>query len=226
MKKLILLAAMAVLGLQAQAQIVSSRSSMVTKVEQPKNGWKTFGFEYLPSSIDADGHSESHSAVSILWTKARSLTASQPIFLETGFGLQYSWWSDGDKDKDGKKSWWFGSVKVPINVIYSYNIPNTSIHLDPYVGINLRLNVYGQYKYEDKNNDFDYALFDDDEYEPGKGYKVSRDKWNRFQVGWHIGCRARFNDSFFVGVAYGKDFSEIAEKCKIAETTLTAGFVF
>ena len=46
MKKVIVLALMAVMGLQAQAQIVSSRSSMVTREVIDRGGWSTFGVEH------------------------------------------------------------------------------------------------------------------------------------------------------------------------------------
>lgn len=115
MKKMILLAAMAVLGLQAQAQIVSSRSSMTTRqvINEPKTntGWSTFGLEYLPSNFSSDGHSESFSGFAVNYTNAISVTQSAPVFIEWGLGAQYSRWSEGDETIH------YASVKVPLNVI-------------------------------------------------------------------------------------------------------------
>ena len=50
--------------------------------------------------------------------------------------------------------------------------------------------------------------------------------WNRFQLGWQIGVNARINSSFLLGVSYGTDFSEIAEKIKIQTTSVTLGYCF
>lgn len=216
MKKIFLLAIMAVMSWASQAQIVSSRSSMVTKEEAPKNGWSTFGFEYLPSSWkyshDGYSHSDSFNAASILWTKATGLTSSTPLFLEWGLGLQYSWKSEDDVNTS------VASVKIPLNLIYSYQIPETSISIDPYIGLNFRFN--GWAKIKNDKNDTSINPFDKDD------MGDSDLTWNRFQLGWHIGARARFSDSFFLGVAYGTDFSEISKYTHIEETTLSLGFVF
>ena len=210
MKKMILLAAMAVLGLQAQAQIVSSRSAMTTRqvVEQKSyTGWSTFGLEYLPSNFKYDGHSESFSGFAVNYTQAISITQSAPLFIVWGVGAQWSTWSEDD-DKIN-----FVSMKVPINLVYDFQIPGTNINLDPYVGINLRGNVWGELK----NDYYDdtYNLFDSDEGD-----------WNRFQIGGHLGVKARFNNSFFVGIGYGFDFNEIDEDTKINELSLSLGLAF
>lgn len=209
MKKIIIMAAMAIVGIHAQAQIVSSRSAMTTRqvVDEPKsyNGWSTFGVEYLPSSWSGDGDSESFSAFALNYSSATSLTSSIPLFLEWGLGAQYS-----SKSIDDNKIH-YASLKVPVNVIYDFQIPNTKINIDPYLGIKFRGNVWGEYKdYEDES----YNLFGDDL------------EWKRFQVGFNIGVKARFNNSFFIGIAYGSDFNEIAEDIKVNELSISAGLVF
>ena len=50
--------------------------------------------------------------------------------------------------------------------------------------------------------------------------------WNRLQVGWQIGLKARLGSSFLVGLSYGNDMSEIAKKTTISTTSLTVGFAF
>ena len=217
MKKIVLLAIMAVMSLTSQAQIVSSRSSMVTREEAPKNGWSTFGFEYLPStwkySHDGYSTSDSYSAAAVVWTKATALSNSAPVFLEYGLGGQYSW-----KSKDDILTKMV-SAKIPLNLIYSYQIPNTEISIDPYIGLNFRFNIWGEIK-QDWDGGQTANVFDKDD------MGDSDNTWNRFQLGWHIGAKAKFSNSFFVGVAYGTDFSEITKYTHIEETTLTLGFVF
>ena len=221
MKKLFLLALVAMFGLQSQAQIVSSRTSMTktTVVDEPKNGWSTFGFEYLPSSANPDeGSSKSFTGLALTWTKARSITTQLPLYLEAGLGAQYSFYneSEGKYETNVKVA----SVKVPLNLIYDYLIPNTNINLDPYLGLRFRVNVFGELEREYNGDSKTYNVFDKDDM-GGSDYV-----WNRFQMGWQIGVKARFNNSFFVGVAYGTDFSEISKKVKISETQLSLGFVF
>lgn len=213
MKKLLSLAVLAMMCLQVQAQIVSSRSSMVTRqvYDEPKSytGWSTFGIEYLPSKFSGDGDSESFSGVALNYTNAISLTQSVPLFLEWGLGGQYSFYSEDDFKIH------YASVKVPLNLIYDYQIPGTSINLDPYVGLKARFNVWGEAKEEYYGESESWNLFASDEGD-----------WNRFQIGWNIGVKARFNNSFFVGIGYGSDFSEIANDLKVNEVSISLGLVF
>lgn len=212
MKKILILAFVALSMVQANAQIVSSRSSMVTRhvTEEPKSydGWKTFGIEYLPGSFSYDGGSQSFTGLAINYTKAISITQSIPLFLEWGLGGQYSYESEDDETIH------YASVKVPINLIYDFQIPNTNINLDPYVGLKFRGNVWGEYKYDDGYDDESYNHFGD-EFD-----------WKRFQIGGQIGVKARFNNKFFLGIGYGFDFNEIAKDIKVNEISISAGIVF
>ena len=119
-----------------------------------------------------------------------------------------------------EENWKMASLKVPVNVIYSYQVPNTNISVDPYLGLRFRFNVYGEVEEKADGDSESYNLFDKDD------MGSSDDTWNRFQLGWQIGVKARFNNSFYVGVAYGSDFGEVCEKVKVSETQLSLGFVF
>ncbi len=210
MKKFLMLAFMAVIMVQANAQIVSSRSSMVTRhvTNEPKSndGWKTLGVEYLPGSFSYDGVSESFTGWAINYTRANSVTQSAPLFLEYGLGVQYSYKSEDDGTIN------YVSLKVPVNLIYDFKIPNTNINLDPYVGLKLRYNVWGEYN-DDYYNE-SYNLFGD------------KSDGKRFQIGAQIGVKARFNNKFFVGIGYGFDFNEIAEDMTVNELSISTGIVF
>lgn len=210
MKKILILVFVALSMVQANAQIVSSRSSMVTRhvTEEPKSydGWKTFGIEYLPGSFSYDGGSQSFTGLAINYTKANSITQSIPLFWEWGLGVQYSY------ESEDYETIHYASVKVPINLIYDFQIPNTNINLDPYIGLKFRGNVWGEYK-EDYKESYSYNLFDE------------RD-WKRFQIGGQIGLKARFNNKFFLGIGYGFDFNEIAKKTNVNEVSISAGIVF
>ena len=220
MKKLFILAMMAVVGAQAQAQIVSSRSSMTTRevIAEPVTykGWSTFGVEYLPSTFSVkDDDSQSFTGLAVNYTNAISLTQSTPLFIEWGIGAQYSFNSEEDRYEEVKVQ--FASVKIPVNLVYDFQIPGTNVNIDPYLGLKLRGNVWGESKYESKEYDYSksFNLFDSDEGD-----------CNRIQLGWNIGVKARFNKAFFVGIGYGSDFSEFAEDVKINEVSLSLGVVF
>ena len=177
------------------------------------SGWSTFGIEYLPSTWNGDGDSESFNGLALNWTRASSLSQSQPLFLEWGIGAQWSFYSDSEGSTDIDIN--YVSLKVPINFIYDFQIPNSTINLDPYIGIRLRGNIWGEEKIESYRYDESYNLFDSDEGD-----------CNRFQVGWRIGLKVRFNNSFYLGIGYGTDFNEWADDVKINEASISLGLVF
>lgn len=134
------------------------------------------------------------------------------------------------------------SVKVPVNLTYKFSIPNSSISIAPYLGLTMRYNLSakGKSQYnltssaetylrsqgwskkdiEETFGDKELNLFDK------KDMGSEKATWKRFQLGWQIGLNARFSDTFLVGVSYGTDFSEIAEKTKISTTSITLGYTF
>ena len=217
MKKLIVLTVLAAMSLQTQAQIVSSRSSMVTREVIDRGGWSTFGIEYLPSTFkfSGDADSESFTGLALNYTKAISITESMPFFFEWGLGLQYSFKSEKDKEYDAEAKMSFISAKVPLNLIYDIAVPNSTIHFDPFVGIQLRGNLWGEGKEEYRGESETIDLFDSDEGD-----------CKRFQIGLQAGMKVRFDNKFFVGIGYGADFMEFAEKTKINELKIMAGLVF
>ena len=257
MKKIFLLAIMAVMSLASQAQIVSSRSSMVTKEEAPKNGWTTFSIDYMPGSFGFDKSygvlnssvkkSQTFNAYGATLTRVNPLTAELPLFIEIGIGAQYLTYSDDFSIRGNKYevSGNMTSVKVPLNLIFSYTIPNTEISIDPFVGLKARFNILGNAKLEYPSKDKTFNVFDKDDMEDcyyGTVDDTDDCVWSRFQLGWQIGVKARFAKSFFVGASYGSDFGELvkyagfmdsdkkdvvlAEKLKISEATLSLGFIF
>lgn len=215
MKKVIVLALLAVMGLQAQAQIVSSRSSMVTREVIDRGGWSTFGVEYLPSTFkyDKGDDTESFTGLAVNYTNAISITQSMPFFIEWGIGAQWSFKSEENHGVDVKMN--FISAKIPVNLIYDIDMPNSTIHIDPFVGVKFRGNIWGQEKAEYSGHSEKIDLFDSDEGD-----------CKRFQIGLQAGVKVRFDKSFFLGVGYGTDFMEFAKDTKINEWKIMAGIVF
>lgn len=112
------------------------------------------------------------------------------------------------------------SLNIPVNLLYRFNITD-DFSISPYFGLDFRINVLGKNKYEeDYNGDvdsYDWNLFDDDD--------MDGDPWGRFQAGWHLGVGFDYS-VLHVGVEYGTDFNEIAEKTKFATTSITLGLNF
>jgi hypothetical protein len=209
MKKLLVIALMALFTLGTHAQIVSSRSTGITKVSKPSNSWNTLSFEYLPSTLSMDGSSESFTGLALNFTHATSISNSTPLFIEFGLGAQYSTY---DKNH---LSFNVVSAKVPLNIVYDFAIPNSTISLDPYVGLKFRFNAWGKAEYSYNGRKTSIDLFDSNE-----------GNWKRFQAGMQLGVKARFNNTFFVGIGYGFDFNEIGDNAKVNEVQLSVGLCF
>ncbi len=146
--------------------------------------WNTFYVEWNPGRIygtAGEALSCSFNGFSLGYSRALSISNVLPFFVEEGIGLQYSYYS---YNRWHHSDWL--SAKVPVGLLYAWQMPNNSITLIPHAGINLRFNIVGcEYK--------------------------------RFQTGWQIGLKARFNRHFILGVSYGSDFTELAkeiETCK------------
>lgn len=233
--KIFMAAAMLAVCTGASAQFTNTAS---TKSASPANadGWSTFWLEYNPSKFKYDvknADDQSFTGLSVGYSQAFNVLPGKPLFLEAGLGLQYSFYSESgdsdddyyyDYDSDTEVKFSMFSVKVPVNLLYKFDIPNSSVALMPYAGINLRYNLSAKVK----------ATYDDGYYEESeeadlfdkKDMGSDKATWNRFQLGWNIGVKARFGSSFLVGLAYGNDFSEIAKKTKIGTTTISVGYVF
>ena len=222
MKKFLVSFAFIAMCLSAQAQIVdvfgdSYEVKDVKIVKEVKKGWKEFSLEYNPSRLVPDeGDSFSMSGINIGWGWARSLSSSLPLYLQYGIGIQYFW---GKNDvpyavneyytKDVEQSIYMLGIKVPFNVIYHYDIPNTAFAIEPLVGLNIRANALGE-----RDN---------------KGYReddcfVDLD-WNRVQIGYNIGVNAVY-DKFVFGVSYTGDFSELGEDLNMSVWNIKVGVRF
>ena len=209
MKKLIILSFLVSMCLGINAQITSSQTSItrrtvISEPEQPKafKGWNSIYVEYLPFKINK----QSFTGAALNYSHAFSVTQKIPLYVEAGVGGQFSFYK-----KEQVKTH-FVSAKLPVNVIYEYDIPGTSISLDPFVGMRLRVNIWGETEIEDYDS---YDLFED---EGGHCERV--------QVGWHAGLKVRINKAFFVGAAYGTDFMDFSQDNKINELAVSLGVTF
>lgn len=220
--KLIVMAAMLAVSTSAFAQFTNKSSSTAASAGS-LDGWSSVWMEYNPSTFDYDDGDDSFTGLSLGYSKAFNIVPGKPFFLEAGLGLQYSFYSEEIEDYgDYEAKFSMFSAKIPVNFIYKFDIPNSSVSLLPYVGLNLRYNFSAKEKDEEIDGKWEkeYDFFDKKDMD-GEEYT-----WNRFQIGWNLGVKARFGQNFQVGLGYGEDFSEIAKKVKIHTTTISVGYTF
>ena len=205
MKRVLFLSMLIAACMSMSAQITSSQTDLTrrTVVVDRYQGWNSVYVEYLPSKLS----SGAFNGAALNYAHAFSVTQKMPLFVEVGLGGQYSF-----QDENGAKMQ-FASVKVPLNVIYEFSIPGTSISLDPFAGIKTRVNVWGEIT--SNEYDIEYDLFDENE-----------GRCKRVQVGWNAGLKLRVNNAFFVGGAYGTDFMKFSPNHGIKEFAVSLGLTF
>lgn len=219
--KFVLAAVMASFCLGASAQFTNSGGRSTSTSSANTDAWSSLYFQFNPSTMNIDVHGakdQDFTGLLVGYSKAFSISSSIPLFIEAGGALEYSFYSE-DEYGDGETNFSMLSIKVPVNVVYNYQFPNSTVALAPYAGLRLRANLLAKEKYEYGSYSSTVDLFDEDDM--GKDYT-----WKRIQIGAQLGANVKFNNKFFVGAGYGFDFSEIAEKCTISEFSLTAGFIF
>lgn len=234
--KIFLTAAMLAVGATVSAQFTNATSKGSNGTVNT-DGWGTFYLQWNPSTLKVDvkdADDLSFTGFSIGYNKAFSVSKSSPLFLEAGAALQYSFNSedyDYEYDDEGfTQKTNFLSAKIPVSLMYKFDLPNSSVSLVPFVGVDFRFNISGKQKIEYNDDDDDY-YYDDDEDNNEFDLFDKKDMgkngvWKRFQVGWHIGVNAHLGKNWLVGVSYGSDFSEIAKKNKISTTSVTLGYRF
>lgn len=193
--------------------------------------------EFAEVLDDMDAESEKLNGIGVGYNKAFSVTSSIPLFIEVGAGLNYAWAKIYEEEvKDdcyicsdeyavaSKTSSQHLMVNVPVNLMYKFQIPNSSITLEPYVGLNLKGHILGRmkskYTYEaccdEMDEAFEETLEDMDEDDLVSSYFDKDDMGGkkyvatRLNIGWQIGANVDFGKAF-VGLSYGSDFNKFLE---------------
>lgn len=151
---------------------------------------------------------------SVGYLRGISLTQKVPLFLEVGGALQFNKWSEDYEGATDSQT--LLGLNIPVSLLYKFNITD-DFAISPDFGFNFRLNLMGKGKWEYDGESEDWNLFDDDE--------MDGEACNRFQVGWHIGVGFDYK-ALHLGVDWGTDFNEIAEKTKLRTTYVTLGWNF
>ncbi len=232
----------------AQTTIAQSASAEANSVN---NGWSTVSIEWTPGKLSPDtGDSWSFTGLSLGYSRAISVSKDTPLYIETGLGLQYSFLSKMEKasgyynkatgtfydtslyggtyvnakvDIDGS----LFTAKVPVELLYAWQLPDSKVTLIPHTGINLRINIMGKAKIKadvsgsgiSESEEQTYNLFNEED------MGGTSNTMNRFQIGWQIGLKARFNNLFMLGLSYEYD-SKIFTKANTKGVSVTAGLTF
>ena len=213
----------------AFAQFANSKSS---SYNANTDGWQGLRVSYHPMSLVPDkGDNMGMTGFSAGYVKGISLSPQVPIFLEAGANLTWAFKNltdnmepEDDYLDDYSAKLNMLSINIPVNFGYKYDV-NERFSIYPYIGVNFRINAIGKFKigfeYDDKTENESFNVFDSDDMdELGMG-----DAWKRFQAGWQIGVA--FNiDRFTLATSYGKDFTEISKKVKVAMPSITIGYNF
>ena len=230
--KLFAVAAMLAVSTAASAQFTNTAAAS-PKTAASTDGWGTFYVQYNPVKMsykDDDDDNLSFKGFSVGYDHAFSVSKSIPLFVEAGLGLQYLTYKDEEDDEyysyEDKVN--MLSLKVPVSLVYRWDIPGGKVSLMPFAGIALRFNVMGKKTMTESYGDGDSEeeeidLFDKDDAEEYFGDEDYA--WKRFQMGWQIGVKASISN-FVLGVSYGGDFSEITEDAKLKTTSITLGYRF
>lgn len=200
-------AALLMFSVTASAQFVNSSKSSSNASIAVEDVFNTAEFTYSPAnmvlSYDGDSDSEGMNALSLTWLQARRLPVNNlPLYVQYGAGLQWAFETESETDGDAKlkNSMNFLTVKVPVNVLYDFQIPSTPVNIMPYLGLNLQCHVIGSekmsYTYDGETESESYSYFSKDDMEDmyGKAF-------NRIVLGWQIGAKVAY-DKYFFGIAY------------------------
>lgn len=197
-------AALLMFSVTASAQFVNSSKSSSSASRSVEDVFNTAEFTYSPANMvmSYNGHSESEgmNALSLTWLQARRLPVNNlPLYVQYGAGLQWAFETESETDGDAKlkSSMNFLTVKVPVNVLYDFQIPSTPVNIMPYLGLNLQCHVIGSQKwsstYDGETQSESVSYFSKDD--------MGDNAYNRILLGWQIGAKVAY-DKYFFGIAY------------------------
>ena len=219
-------------------------ASAGTSVGGFSTAYVQWNFESQKVKAGSSSTSESGNSISGGFSYAFGIAGATPLYLEPGVALKYVW------DKDDNWKFNMLSLKVPVNVVYSF-AATENFNIEPYAGVYLRGNLLAKQKFEgnggwddDDWDDWDewdddyYSDFDDDwetTYEAPSSSVGSKDRdlfskddmgdaaWKRIQLGMQFGVRARINQKFMIGIGYSMDLTNIS-KYSVLNTDVTTKF--
>ena len=217
------------MSVSASAQFMQSNGGSKAKASV-EDVFNTVDLTYSPVTMKAtmggSSLTEDYNGISLNWSQARLMTDKLPIYLQYGAGAQFSWYTDSSSSDyyDVKTTTSFLTVKVPVNVLYNFAIPNTNLSVMPYLGLNAQVHVLGQSKtsqeYDGETQTFKVNYFSKDDME---------DPYNRFVLGWQIGAMVSY-DKYFVGIGYNGPVTSLYKngdfKIQTSQVNISLGIMF
>lgn len=211
-----------------------------------EEGWNSIYASYnmLKFSQEMLAYNKAYNGFSIGYDRAIGLTSKIPLYVEIGGAIQYAGQKVNreDDESNAKTTSNLLSVKVPVSILYRWNVANSNWSIIPKAGFDGRFNVLGKgketYTASDHSHKFTttnrYNMFK--EGENGKdvynGLNASGDKCSRFQVGWHVGANVEYK-SLLLGITYGadmnafcKEYYEIVSNIHFKTLSITIGHKF
>lgn len=245
-----LLFAIAAMTTDASAQFVQSTATTntakanTTTSTAPDCSGENFYLGYNIVSLEWNvGQSEMeeafplNSGITAGYNKRMSLNVSSlPLYVDYGANFSYMFGSSEYTEEDyydefewkHENSANIASINVPLAVTTPFQVDNITIL--PYVGVNLRFNLFGKQKEtveaslngEDSSKSKTYNLFNKDDME---GYP-----FGRFQAGLNLGVNIEY-EKYTVGIGYVNDFSPVYDMDGIltgtfSATTISVGYKF
>lgn len=239
----------------ALAAMTLSGASASAQTNDAEELFSTIDVTYSPMSFKMDfgiSLKDNLNAFSVNWSQARRIVDSYPIYLQYGAGLQYAWGKDfgtfgfgyeddyedyGDYDDyidlssgmDVKNSTTFLTLKVPVNVVYKFDLPDTPVSVLPFVGMNLQGHIIGQdktvMKYDGEKEVSKFSYFSKDD--------MADDPYNRIVLGWQIGAKVSY-DKYLFGVSYEGPISSLYKykeddmklTMKYSQVNISLGIIF
>ena len=206
----------------AFAQFTHSGGRNPSSVEK---GWNSIYASYnmLKYSQEMFGYNKAYNGFSIGYDRAIGLTSKIPFYVEIGGAIQYAGQNIKANDEDNVKATSnLLSVKVPVSILYRWNVANSNWSIIPKAGFDGRFNVLGKGKETYTDSDYSHKLTTTTnrynmfkEGENGKdgynGLNASGDKCSRFQVGWHVGANVEYK-SLLLGITYGADMNAFCKE--------------
>lgn len=231
----------------ASSVITSAQNSISFFSNQHKNSvenvFNTVEFTYSPVTQkqikDKYNQTTDETAFALSYAQARQVLDSHPLYVQYGLGLQYAYHINEDQDDvDYNGTLYSGgfnvltsffTAKIPVNVLYTFEIPETRMTFMPYAGLHLLGHLVGQ----QKDTEW-FSVNGDRETTTEKTNLFSSEdmgdhKLNRFIIGWQVGAKMAFN-KFLIGVAYEGPMSNLEKSdtytLRRSQTNISIGIMF
>ena len=190
-----------------------------------EEGWNSIYASYnmLKYSQEMLSGNKAYNGFSIGYDRAIGLTSKIPLYVEIGGAIQYAGQNIKVNDDEGnvKTTSNLLSVKVPVSILYRWNVANSNWSIIPKAGFDGRFNVLGKGKETYTASDYSHKFTTTNRYNMFKegengtdgynGLYASGDKCSRFQVGWHVGANVEYK-SLLLGITYGADMNAFCKE--------------